>query len=258
MFKKKVAAAVVAMMLVLGVHTIVEPASIAKAAIASIQKGKIVAEVNMRTGAGTKYPVIRTLEKSEIITITSNVNAYWYRIMDKNGKVGYVSTSSRYIKLISTSSSAPAPTLVPADTPKLAPTLAQNPSINETKIDAVIAMGLKYIGTPYVFGAGRSNDTAFDCSGFVSWIFNRNGVMLTKSSAKVQAKAGAFVPRDQLRKGDLIFSDTNKDGVINHVSLYIGEGKVLHTFRVGIGVVVSKFEGSTWDRNCVTARRIIQ
>ncbi len=57
--------------------------------------------------------------------------------------------------------------------------------------------------------------------------------------------------------GDLIFSDTNRDGVINHVSLYIGDGKILHTYRVGIGVTISEFEGSTWDKTYVTARRVI-
>lgn len=37
----------------------------------------------------------------------------------------------------------------------------------------------------------------------------------------------------------------------------MGNGKVLHSYRVGIGVTISNYIGSTWDRTFVTARRII-
>jgi len=122
--------------------------------------------------------------------------------------------------------------------------------------DKVIAAGEKFIGVRYLYGAESDRTDAFDCSSFTQYIFKQNGISIPRSSRQ-QAQAGVYVPKSQLQPGDLIFSDTNRDGVINHVSLYIGDGKLLHTYRVGIGVTISDFEGSTWDKTYVTARRVI-
>ncbi len=122
--------------------------------------------------------------------------------------------------------------------------------------DKVIATGKQFMGVRYLFGAESDRTDAFDCSSFTQYVFKQNGIPIPRSSRQ-QAEAGIYVPKSQLRPGDLIFSDTNRDGVINHVSLYMGNGKVLHTYKVGIGVTVSDFEGSTWDKTYVTARRVI-
>jgi hypothetical protein len=122
--------------------------------------------------------------------------------------------------------------------------------------DNVIATGKQFLGVPYRFGAPSNNTSAFDCSSFTQYVFKQNGISIPRSSRQ-QSNAGTFVPRNQLQPGDLVFSDTNRDGVINHVSIYIGNGQLLHTYRVGIGVTISTFAGSTWDRTYVTARRVI-
>ncbi len=122
--------------------------------------------------------------------------------------------------------------------------------------DDVIAVGKKFMGVRYLYGAESDRTDAFDCSSFTQYVFNQNGISIPRSSRQ-QAQVGVYVPKSQLQAGDLIFSDTNRDGVINHVSLYIGDGKILHTYRVGIGVTISEFEGSTWDKTYVTARRVI-
>jgi len=122
--------------------------------------------------------------------------------------------------------------------------------------DDVIAAGEKFMGIRYVYGAESNRTDAFDCSSFTQYIFKQNGISIPRSSRQ-QAQVGVYVPKSQLQAGDLIFSDTNRDGVINHVSLYIGDSKILHTYRVGIGVTISEFEGSTWDKTYVTARRVI-
>ncbi|WP_372634134.1 C40 family peptidase [Cohnella sp.] len=136
---------------------------------------------------------------------------------------------------------------------------AQTTAANEAArsiADDVIATGEKFMGIRYVYGAESNRTDAFDCSSFTQYIFKQNGISIPRSSRQ-QAQAGVYVPKSQLQAGDLVFSDTNRDGVINHVSLYIGDGKILHTYRVGIGVTISEFEGSTWDKTYVTARRVI-
>ena len=52
----------------------------------------------------------------------------------------------------------------------------------EVKADAIIATGMKQLGTPYVFG-GSTPYVAFDCSGFVQYAFNQHGFNLLHSSA---------------------------------------------------------------------------
>ncbi|WP_309248956.1 C40 family peptidase [Paenibacillus sp. MZ04-78.2] len=127
---------------------------------------------------------------------------------------------------------------------------------NTSIADSVIATGKQYLGVRYQFGAPGGRTDVFDCSSFTQYVFKQNGINLPRSSRQ-QATVGTAVSKDQLQPGDLIFSDTNRDGVINHVGIYMGGGQVLHTYRVGIGVTISNFAGSTWDRTFVTARRVI-
>lgn len=138
----------------------------------------------------------------------------------------------------------------------LTPPSAHAAAVSSSVADKIIATGKQFLGVPYQFGtqAGRTN--AFDCSSFTQYVFGQNGINLPRSSRQ-QASVGKQVSKDQLQTGDLVFSDTNRDGVINHVSIYIGGGKLLHTYRVGIGVTISDFAGSTWDRTFVTARRVL-
>jgi cell wall-associated NlpC family hydrolase len=121
----------------------------------------------------------------------------------------------------------------------------------------VIATGKRYLGTRYQFGAKTGNTSSFDCSSFTQFVFKKNGISIPRSSRQ-QATVGKYVPKSQLRAGDLVFSDTNRDGRINHVAIYMGNNKILHTYKVGVGVKISTFKGSTWDKTHVTARRVIR
>ncbi|WP_333474274.1 C40 family peptidase [Paenibacillus gyeongsangnamensis] len=122
--------------------------------------------------------------------------------------------------------------------------------------DNVIATGKRFLGVPYRFGAASGRTDLFDCSSFTQYVFKQNGINLPRNSRQ-QSTVGTPVAKDQLQPGDLIFSDTNHDGIINHVSIYMGNNQVIHTYRVGIGVTISNFAGSAWDRGFVTARRVI-
>lgn len=138
------------------------------------------------------------------------------------------------------------------------PQAAQAAAVSSTSVaNNVIATGKQYLGVPYKFGAKSGITYVFDCSSFTQYVFKRNGIKIPRSSRQ-QAKVGTKVAKSQLKIGDLVFSDTNRDGVINHVSIYMGGNKLLHTYRKGIGVTISKFSGSTWDRTFVTARRVIK
>ncbi|MBG9792000.1 cell wall-associated hydrolase [Paenibacillus dendritiformis] len=122
--------------------------------------------------------------------------------------------------------------------------------------DDIIATGKAFLGVPYHFGAESGRTDQFDCSSFTQYVFKKHGIDLPRSSRE-QATAGVKVSKNELQPGDLVFSDTNRDGKINHVSIYIGEDKLLHTYKVGVGVTITDFSGSAWDKTFVTARRVI-
>lgn len=127
----------------------------------------------------------------------------------------------------------------------------------EVKADAIIATGMTQLGVPYVFG-GDQPYVAFDCSGFIQYIFNKNGYNLPHSSSMI-SEMGTYVPKNQLRKGDLIFlADTYQEGV-SHVAIYIGNNKILHAGTKGTREVkISTLFGDPYyDAHYWGAKRII-
>ncbi|MFD0710883.1 C40 family peptidase [Paenibacillus sp. GCM10027626] len=136
-----------------------------------------------------------------------------------------------------------------------------------TVADAIIAEGMKYWGTPYVYGAERFNDKTFDCSSYVQYLYANHGISLGYNSRE-QALQGIEVPFINLRKGDLMFfsdedfPDETGLNKVRHVGIYMGDGKILHTYEPGIGVVISNIhkdekEGEYWYQNYLFARRVI-
>jgi cell wall-associated NlpC family hydrolase len=127
----------------------------------------------------------------------------------------------------------------------------------EVKADAVIATGIKQLGTPYVFG-GSTPFVAFDCSGFVQYVFNQNGFNLLHSAA-LQSELGQPVSKDNLRKGDLIFLQGTYTSGVSHVGVYLGNNKVLQAGTMGTKEVkISTLFGTPYyDSHYWGARRII-
>jgi lipoprotein Spr len=115
----------------------------------------------------------------------------------------------------------------------------------------VIATGQKFMGVPYQWGAKSGRTDRFDCSSFVQYSFASNGIKLPRSS-KQQSGVGTFVPRSQLQPGDLVFFYSP----IHHVAIYMGNGKILHTYG-SPGVTISDLNTGNWNRNYTTARRVL-
>lgn len=79
----------------------------------------------------------------------------------------------------------------------------------------VIREANKYQGIPYVYG-GKSPEKGFDCSGFVTYVYNKQGVMLN-GSAQYLSKLGRKKPIEDLVKGDLIFFGDGRK--VTHVGI---------------------------------------
>jgi len=154
-------------------------------------------------------------------------------------------------------------------------THAQSTQTQSTK-NKVTHAGLKYLGTPYEYGSDRSNTRTFDCSDFTRQaVLDGLGIKIP-STASTQADYAKKVGKTttqwtNLKSGDLMFFMSYKGprpssyaGLykpiqpITHVGIYLGNGKVLHTFsKESGGVTVSKIDGTHWEYRFVFGGSIV-
>jgi cell wall-associated NlpC family hydrolase len=108
------------------------------------------------------------------------------------------------------------------------------------------------LGTPYRSG-GCNPNTGFDCSGFTTWVFNRYGIHLPRSSRE-QYQVGKEVAKNNLRKGDLVFFRSRRG--VNHVGIYLENGKFIHSASNGKTVTISHLEEDYWRTHYAGGRRV--
>lgn len=91
---------------------------------------------------------------------------------------------------------------------------------------AILKEAEKYIGFPYVWG-GSSPSTSFDCSGFVSYVYNQCGWSFGRLGA--QGLYNISTRTSSPKPGDLVFfTGTYDTQGISHVGIYVGDGWMLH------------------------------
>lgn len=139
----------------------------------------------------------------------------------------------------------------------------QTPEITECSViaDSIIDFSRKYLGTPY--GRGGKGPKRFDCSGFAGFVFKHFGYALEASSSMQAAKADR-VPKEELKKGDLIFfkGRNSKAARVGHVGIVISNDEVgnitfIHSDFQG-GVRIDQLNKSPYYKaRYVTGRTII-
>ncbi|WP_457607336.1 LysM peptidoglycan-binding domain-containing protein [Nitratifractor sp.] len=120
----------------------------------------------------------------------------------------------------------------------------------------IIRTAKRYLGRRYVWGA--EGPSSFDCSGFTQYVLRKSkGVKLPRVSRK-QAYYGKYVTRSQLRPGDLIFFDTSRRrrGYVNHVGIYIGNGKFIHASSARHRVVITSLNSPFYRARFKWGRRV--
>lgn len=164
--------------------------------------------VNFRTSpdSSTKTNIISFVSKDSILQVLENVEGLtWYKVvLLSTGQVGYMSSKEIYV--------------------------GEYRFPWQDKVEAVVNKIETYLGAPYQFGSSRYTDTTFDCSDLVQWGYIKaTGIDLPDDSRR-QSEVGLQVSPEQLRTGDALFYDTNRDGVINHVSIFVYPNKIIHTY----------------------------
>lgn len=110
-------------------------------------------------------------------------------------------------------------------------------------------------GTPYRAG-GSAPDEGMDCSGFVKYSFSSVGINLPRSSSDMY-HATQHVSHDELKPGDLLFFKTGRrNRTINHVAIYIGNGRFIHAPRAGRTVSIDTLEQDYWRERFIAGGRV--
>lgn len=236
--KKVITASLTAVMLFGGLSTTVFENKVEAASTTS----QVTWGVNLRKAPSSTAAIIRMISKGEKVTVVSKSGTGWLKVKDSKGNNGYISSSSKYTKNVST-----------------------NTSTASSKVEKMIAAGMKYLGTPYEYGSSRSNTSTFDCSDFVRQAFiDGLGIKLPADSRAqgnyVKAKGNVQTNWTKLKRGDLMYfmsykgtnasAYSNKsNATITHTGIYLGNGKVLHTYsKESGGVTTSKISGTHWEK----------
>jgi cell wall-associated NlpC family hydrolase len=114
---------------------------------------------------------------------------------------------------------------------------------------SLVQYAKQFVGNPYVWG-GTSLTNGADCSGFTLSIYKKYGVSLPHHAAS-QAQMGTKIDISELQPGDLVFYA--KNGSVNHVAIYIGNGQVVHASNPKTGIKIS----SLYYRTPYCARRFL-
>ncbi|WP_400191042.1 C40 family peptidase [Hymenobacter sp. B81] len=132
-----------------------------------------------------------------------------------------------------------------------------------SRADSVVRFALRQLGKPYCY-AGTTPEGGFDCSGFLTYVYQQFGVAVPHSSA-LQYQTGEAVPRPQARKGDLIiFTGTAQTSTTpGHAGIVISEpGQPLRfvhssSSRRDPGVKISQVDGTDYERRFLGIRRVL-
>lgn len=138
----------------------------------------------------------------------------------------------------------------------------------------VVTRAQVLVGKPYKYGASVLHDApdVFDCASFTSYLWKEAGVAVPRISVD-QFVFGEAVSFEALQPGDLIFSNSGTENIyyesiewmkgtkvpegVDHVGLYLGEGKLIHASRYNeSGVAVEPIAESARFKNIVGMRRI--
>jgi cell wall-associated NlpC family hydrolase len=138
--------------------------------------------------------------------------------------------------------------ILPNNAPPIKDTLPGQITTGNVHPEAVVAFAESLMGTPYRYG---STDPAegFDCSGFITYVFNHFGIKVPRSSVDF-THVGKEVPAAEAMRGDIIlFTGTDStERFVGHMGIVIAnknwELQFIHSSSgKAYGVTVSPLKG---------------
>ena len=124
----------------------------------------------------------------------------------------------------------------------------QEINTGSTVPDSIVSFGKSLVGTPYLY-ASADPEKGFDCSGFITYVFNHFGIAVPRSSVDF-TNMGIEIPKEFASPGDLIlFTGTDSTiRVVGHMGIVESNQRgnllFLHsTSGKAYGVVISPLNG---------------
>lgn len=118
----------------------------------------------------------------------------------------------------------------------------------------VINSAKRAIGTPY--RSGGSNESGYDCSGFVLAIYKQSRGVSLPRTAEQQAAATQKISHADLKAGDLVFFNTLHRSH-SHVGIYVGDNQFIHSPSSGSSVRIEDMRQTYWSKRFDGARRVL-
>lgn len=203
---------------------------------------KVKYGVNLRKGPGTGNEVIRMLPRGEAVEVLEEENRNWLKVETKDGTIGYISAGEKYTDY------------------KRGSAVSASREDENPLADAIVETAKSLMGrATYVYGMRDHERLILDCSSFTQYVYGKHGISL-KWGTRFQKNAGTFVPKSELKKGDLVFFTLDPKGsrAIGHVGIYIEDGKFIHIIDHKDGDVnIRSLEEGYWGDRYITARRVL-
>jgi hypothetical protein len=123
--------------------------------------------------------------------------------------------------------------------------------------NTVVETARRYLGVRYVLGG--TTPRAFDCSGFIRYVFAQHGLGLPRT-AHEQAAIGIAPDQRNLEPGDLLFFYGGRGA--QHIAMYIGRDSIIHASSGGHRVMLARLSGTgahrTWfGQRLIAVRRVL-
>lgn len=197
------------------------------------ENGTVIANIlNIRSGPSTSNSIVGKLYVGNTVSIIAKENN-WYQI-EYGNKKAYV--SGDYVSINATSRSS----FRTDDT---------------TISNEVVSYAKNYIGVPYRYGG--TTPLGFDCSGFTQYVMKNFNIFLPRSSGD-QYSIGTRVSKSQLIAGDLVFFNSAGSNRINHVGMYVGDGKFIHAPIPGQSVKIDSLVSGYFNTYYYGATRVLK
>ncbi len=123
--------------------------------------------------------------------------------------------------------------------------------------NTVVETARHYLGVRYVLGG--TTPKAFDCSGFIRYVFALHGLALPRT-AHEQAALGITPNEKKLEPGDLLFFYGGQGA--QHIAMYIGGDSIIHASSGGHRVMLARLSGtgmrrSWFGQRLIAVRRVL-
>jgi hypothetical protein len=123
--------------------------------------------------------------------------------------------------------------------------------------NVIVETARRYLGVRYLLGG--TTPRAFDCSGFIRYVFELHGLELPRTAHEQSAIGVAPDSRD-LEPGDLLFFYGGRGA--QHIAMYIGGDSIIHASSSGHRVKLDRLSGTgshrTWfGQRLIAVRRLL-